>query len=281
MVENHLGQKLLIDNINYKLIKADGLTPAGATINQAGVGIEDGTSYNSSYVKSRNIVLTIVPEGNFNGNIERKRMDLYRYFKPKYRVKLYIKTAYRNVCINGYVESVEGDLFSKKQNFQVSIICPKPFFEDITPVTALQRFVDDEFYFPVSIPKEGITLSSVNSRERVIIDNKGDETTGIIISMSANNNVIKPTIYNITTRKTFSFDCNMTAGDVVVIDTRRGTKTITLYRNGFENNILNTMVSGSHWFEVPTGTNDFTYRCEYGEENLKVNYKLYPLYEGV
>ena len=125
-VENHIGQQLILDK-NFPVINAEGLTPSSATINTFGAGIADGTFYNSSYVNSRNIVLTIVPEGN----AEKARLTLYRYFKPKYKVRLYFKTAFRNVYIDGYIETFEGALYSQKQAFQISIICPQPFFIDI------------------------------------------------------------------------------------------------------------------------------------------------------
>lgn len=262
---------------DFTLIAAEGLTPSSATINTMGAGISDGTVFNSSYVNSRNIVLTVVP----NGNVEKARLTLYRFFKPKYKVRLFVKTMMRDVYIDGYVEAFEGSLYSQRQAFQISIICPQPFFIDVNATVVPQTFVYNAFSFPVSIPEEGLMLSSLESGGKATVPNKGEESTGIVIRLVANDIVLEPTIYNVTTRETFTFQFEMQMGDVVEIDTRKGIKTIILTRSGVKSNIINSIAKGSNWFSIPTGDNMFTYDCLYGAENLDVTYYVYPLYEGV
>ena len=127
VVKNHIGQSVELDPFNYPVVSVDGLTPTGATINTSNVATVDGTFFNSSYVNQRNIVLTITP----NVEAERARLFLYQYFKPKYPVTLYFKTRTRDVYIEGYVETFEGSLYDQKQSFQISVICPQPFFNDV------------------------------------------------------------------------------------------------------------------------------------------------------
>lgn len=275
-VENHLGQKLDLKR-PYQVVRVEGLTPSAATINTSGAGISDGTTFNSSYVNPRNIVITIVPEGN----VEVARLALYKYFKPKYNVRLYFKTSMRDVYIDGYVENFEGGLYAAKQAFQISVMCPQPFFIDMAATVIPQTFVRSNFHFPVSIPEEGSVISSLEIGENIIVPNKGEESTGIVIKLVANNTVLEPTIYNTITRETFTFEYEMQTGDVVEIDTRKGHKTITLLRNGVVTNIINSIAKGSKWFTIPAGDNKFTYTCVYGAENLQVEYVINPLYGGV
>lgn len=276
-VENYINQKLKIDYPDYQITNIQGLTPSGATINTSGAGIVDGTFYNSSYVNQRNIVITVVPEGN----AERARLNLYRYFQPKRKIRLFFKTETRDVYIDGYVESFEGSLYSEKQTFQISVICPQPFFTEISPTIVYQSFVHDYFTFPFSTPEEGIILSSIDSNGIAEVVNEGDETTGFVITLEATSNVIEPTIYNKTTRETFTFQDELLKGDVVVIDTRRGQKTIIKKRASTTTNLINNITKDSRWITLAPGQNDLTYSCIYGEQNLNVSYSVYPLYEGV
>lgn len=275
-VENHLGQQLILDD-NFKCISVEGLTPAGATINTAGAGIADGTFFNSSYVNQRNIVLTIVPEGD----AEQGRLTLWKYFKPKYSCTLYFKTNTRSVYIDGYVESIEGSPYENKARYQVSVICPQPFFIDMNPVIVSQAITTDAFMFPVSIPETGVTFGNIAESTEINVENLGEESTGVVIELTATGNVVEPTIYNTSTRKYFTISVEMLEGDSIIIDTRRGKKTITMYHEGQATNILNDMLRGSTWFTLPQGDNIFTYTCAYGDFNLSVQYTLYTLYEGV
>lgn len=276
IVENHLGQKLTLSK-NFQVVNVDGLTPSSATINTFGAGISDGTFYNSSYVNQRNIVLTIVPEGN----VEKARLTLYRYFKPKYKVRLYFTTSTRDVYIDGYVETFEGALYSQKQAFQISVICPQPFFKDINAIVVDQSVVNSTFQFPFSTTEEGIVLSEIQYNGYVTVPNIGEESTGVVITLLANDTVLEPTIYNTTTRETFTIEYEMEKGDIITVDTRRGTKTIMLEKDGTNTNIINNIAKGSKWFLLPAGDNVFTYNCIFGVENLRASYSLYPLYEGV
>lgn len=275
-VENYLGQQLNL-NDGFDVIDVAGLIPSGATINTSTAGIADGTFFNSSYTNQRNIVLTIVPQGDAEAN----RLTLWKYFKPKYKVRLYFKTKTRNVYIDGYVEGIEGSPYSAKAVYQVSVISPNPFFTDLKPIIYEQTYISDGFMFPVSFPESGIVLGDITEGTVVDAENRGEETSGLVIEIQADNSVINPKIYNTSTREFTEIDISIGTGDSIVIDSRRGSKTITLYRNGEAINILNKMSRDSDWISVDQGENLFTFTCDYGAPNMKVLYKIYTLYEGV
>lgn len=269
---------MTLEDPKFAVVNVGGLTPSNATINMFSAGIADGGFYNSSYIEPRNIVLTIVPKYL---NLEQARIKLYQYFKPKYKVRLYFTTATRDVYIDGYVETFEGSLYSQSQAFQISVLCPQPFFSDVNPTIVGQVVNVSSFTFPFSTTEEGIVLSQLEAGGYGNVVNKGEETTGVIIQMNVLNNVVEPTIYNTTTRQKFTFEMELIKGDFVVIDTRRGHKTIILTRDGVSINLMNKIAKGSSWFALPTGDNVFTYTCAYGVENLQVSYIINPLYGGV
>ena len=124
-VQNDKGEALeLTDNPNYNVVKITGLTPAGCTINTAAATGMDGEELNSIRINKRNITITIIPEYP----IEENRNALYRYFPEKKKIRLFYENGTRSVYIDGYVESMEIDLFVMRETFQISILCPNPFF---------------------------------------------------------------------------------------------------------------------------------------------------------
>ena len=277
-VKNHLGQMTVLDPRAFPVIDVTGLTPASATINTSTIASVDGSFFNSSTTNQRNIVLTITP----NGEAEKARAFLYQYFKPKYPLTLYFKTKYREVYIDGYVETFEGTPYDQKQSFQISIICPQPFFIDVNVSITQQKRTINGFTFPFYIPNEGVILStSIVSVEGSAVMNRGEETTGAIIELNAMGTVLEPTIYNRTTGEKFTVQVEMQKGDLVRIDTRRGEKSIYLLTHGDTINILNRITQDSKWFSLPPGENVFTYACAYGEMNLDVTYYVNTLYGGV
>lgn len=276
-VVNHLGKSLLLDPINFPVVNVDGLTPSGATINTSGAATVDGTFFNSSYVNERNIVLTITP----NGPAEKARLKLYEFFKPKHRLKLMFKTKYRNVYIEGYTETFEGSPYEMKQSFQASIICPQPFFIDMNAQVTKQGTTLSAFSFPFSTTKKGIALSTTREVIETILMNGGEESTGAIIKLIANDLVLEPTLYNKTTRETFTVKEELVKGETITIDTRRGHKTITFESKGVKTNILNKITKGSKWFQYVTGENVLTFSALYGADNLAIEYYLNALYGGL
>ncbi|MBQ1574074.1 MAG: phage tail family protein, partial [Clostridiales bacterium] len=145
-IENTNGEifELTHDFSNYYVTDVSGLTPPATTINTAKAGIIDGTFFNSASVEERNIVISLT----INGDIEANRQKLYRIFPRKTACTVYFKNANRDVKIQGYVETIESDLFSKREKAQISIICPRPYFEDLATIYAELAATLSMFEFP-------------------------------------------------------------------------------------------------------------------------------------
>ena len=118
-----------------QLRNIDGLDPVNASVNTSPRGSVDGASYTGSSVSSRNIVLTLHPNPDWdNWTYEVLRRLLYSYFMPKRQTRLVF---YSNdmvpVEISGVVESVSVNIFSKDPELLVSIVCPDPYFTALEP----------------------------------------------------------------------------------------------------------------------------------------------------
>jgi hypothetical protein len=146
----------------------DGLDPVKASINTSPFGSVDGASYVGSSVLSRNIVLTLHPNPNWDDwTYEGLRRLLYSYFMPKRATRLvFYSDDMIPVEISGIVEGVDVNQFSKDPELQVSIICPDPYF------TALNAIV--------------LTGQTVRPHGAVIIvDYQGTIESGMIVKVTA------------------------------------------------------------------------------------------------
>ena len=277
-VKNDKGETLnLTGNKDYIVYKIEGLNPPQATINSSVNTTSDGSKINSTRLENRNIVLYI----SIEGDPEKNRINLYKYFPIKKNITLYFSNNSRNVYIEGAVELIECDLFANKQVAQISIICPKPYFKNINTLTSYFSDCTSLFEFPFSISSEGIELSKITTNIRKTIINTGDVETGIVIELFSTGTVVNPIIYNTLTKKHMSFNFTMDPSDKLVINTNVGEKSVTLIRNGESINALGYMIKDSDWFVLNSGDNVFAYDCESGGGYLQISFSTSLLYSGV
>ena len=90
----------LTGNPHYNVYKIEGLNPPQATVNSSVNSTTDGITVNSVRVESRNIVIFMTIEGE----VEKNRINLYKYFPVKKTVTLYFENGSRSVFIEGVVE---------------------------------------------------------------------------------------------------------------------------------------------------------------------------------
>lgn len=272
-VQNDKGEILeLTENPNYNVTQITGLTPAGCTINTAAVAGMDGETFNSARINKRNITITIIPEYP----IEQNRNLLYRYFPEKKKIRLFYENDTRNVYIDGYVESMESDLFTKRQSYQISVLCPNPYFVDVqesgvfscAPVVPLLEF-------PYSAEK--MEMSEIVT-DGYLLNNLGTVSSGALFRVS----ITKPTERLIikTDAGSMGIEECLQPFDNVYIRTTTKEKGIWLERGGTVTNLLSKRIAGMAWPQVEPGAN--RYRVETDNPTgyiMDVTYRV--LYEGV
>lgn len=276
IVKNSKGESLnLSQNPNIKTLSIDGLTPPKATLNFSVIPTKDGSVFNSARAENRNIVFSLAPVYD----IENSRLTIYKFFRVKQPVYFYFANGSRNVCIEGIVESVEGSLFERNQNLQISIICPEPYFKALEETVSDLSQVTPLFSFPFAIAEAGIAFSEIEKTIEKNIYYAGEVETGFTIEMRALAAVMDPKIYN-EAGESFSIGLEMQAGDVLTINTVKGSKTVTLLRDGVKSNIINLVKPNPTWFNLTPGDNVFLYSASH-PDLLQVSFKHYALYEGV
>lgn len=277
-IENHKGEQLqLTQNPKYSITSVEGLPPPTANINTAVNANFDGSTYRSSRLNERNIVIMLAIEGDAEAN----RINLYQYIKAKKQCTLYYQNGSRNVSIVGYVESLEIGIFEEKEMAQISIICPRPYFADVVQTILDMSATSAMFEFPFAIPDEGIEFSTLTVATESIVQNLGDVETGAVIIFHATGPASNPAIYNVDTGESFKVNISMSAGDLVIIDTIKGEKGVTSVINGVTTNIINNVDMGSTWLQFESGANTMLYNADSSPENLQCYITFNNLYEGV
>lgn len=280
-VENSLGDLITLtqSESSYQITSITGLNPPKANINtSAGAGI-DGSRFNSSRLTERNIVIIL----RINGDVENNRINLYRFFTPKNYCKFYYKNGVRDVYIEGYVESIECDLFSVSEMMQVSIICPNPYFRGIDEIIDDVSKVLAAFEFPFSISEAGIPFSGLEVSRETNVYNDSESKTGIIIELEIYGPVQQIDIQNTSTGQKFTLVYAFQGDDRIRINTNQGEKSIRLVRNAVESNIFPAIQRGSTFFQLAPGDNMFSYSADSGasDESVHVIFRRYTLYGGV
>lgn len=277
-VENDRGNILeLTGNPNYTVFKIEGLNPPHASINSSVNTTTDGSSINSVRLESRNIVIYMT----INNDVEANRINLYKYFPVKKKVKIFFNNETRNVYIEGTVELIECDLFTSRQVAQISLICPKPYFKAVNELTSIFSDVSPLFSFPFSVAETGVEVSAITTNQRKSIVNAGDIETGAIIKLFAIGTVVNPILYDVLKRTHLKINFTMLPSDTIVINTNVGEKSIELIRDGVTYNALGYMLPNSTWFVLEAGDNVFTYDADSGNSNLQITFTTSILYSGV
>jgi hypothetical protein len=280
-IENTNGEifELTHDFSDYYVTKVEGLTPPATTINTAKAGIIDGTFFNSASVEERNIVISLT----INGDIEANRQKLYRIFPRKTACTVYFKNANRDVKIKGYVETIECDPFVMREKAQISIICPRPYFEDLATIYAELAATLAMFEFPFAIEEDNpIPFSEATDYPIAEIMNEGDAEAGCIISVEVNDTIQGIKIINTSTQQFFYLDSAFVDHDKITISTISGQMGVTRERGGTKTNILNYVGANSTWLRLAPGVNYFTYTIDDGDtEDVEITFEATTLYGGV
>lgn len=281
-IENANGQVYIMTGKEavYQITNIIGLNPPVAQINVTTVGGMDGAMFNSSKLETRNIVLTV----KINGDVETNRQNLYRYFRTKDWCRFYYKNQNRDVYIDGYVESVECDLFTNNETAQISILCPSPYFKSVAEIITDISNTLAMFTFPFSINiGYPIAFSAYENSKTTNVYNSSESETGLIIEIDIEASVDEIKIININTGQYIYLEYEFLEHDRVTIDTNKGNKTIQLYRNGEKINIFSALQKGSVFFQLDVGDNLFGYLVDdgNGNENVYIVFRRHETYRGV
>lgn len=203
-------------------------------------------------------------------NIEVKKMKLGRIFNPLHTVRI---TA-GNYYIDG--KPSESVAFGKTYptnnevmcQFTVPILCSEPLFRYMSTINTVLSGTQAMFHFPLifktkpSGEEEGIIFGIRKSYQIVAVNNNGSVEIGARFILQALGEVINPEIENMLTGEKFKINKTLSAGEIVIVSTQEGDKSVTGVIGTDEENYFKYWGIGSKYLKLKPGVNMFGYTAE-------------------
>ena len=279
-VTNYRGDSLELplrwpNDAGLLLYKIDGITPGEVTVNSQDYAVLDGGVFNSARMGTRTIDLYFYY--GFTPQIESARHRAYQYFPAKTQVRLDFLTDERNLSIWGYVEGNDTQIFSEREEGQVTIVCPDPYFYEHETVSYILGNNKAEFEFPFSnesLTEPLICFSDYGPGNIYEINYQGDIEVGSIIrvhfkeALSGGELKIydiidnQELVLNIEDIQTKTGITIQQYGDLV-INSVRGQKDIYYERFGIRKSIINAFdIIDFPWMYLSPGNNLFLFEID-------------------
>lgn len=274
-VKNAAGTtyELTHDPDRYFVIDVDGLAPMPITLGMS-EGNFDGALLTSAKAATRNIVITLV----LNGDIETNRQRVYKIFPLKKACTIFFANKNRSVKIPAYVETIEDNFFAAREKIQISLLCPSAWFESADSMDFVPSYTVPLFSAPFAIEQgDPIPVSEVTDHPTALISNTGDTECGMVITASFTGAATGFKITNETTGDFIGIANTFASGNKLTIDTRRG----QLSASCDGANFISKITSGSKWIKLQAGVNRLGVTATSGVDNASVTFTAAFLYGGV
>lgn len=293
-IQNAQGEILQLNDQENKwaVLSITGLNPAPAQLSMSEIYGMDGSRMNYAKLTARNIVIML----RLCGDVEQNRLEIYHYFPQKAPVRFFYKTRTRDVYIDGYVETIEGDLYTQNEVFQISLICPDPFFRSADEFVVELQNSRGEFTFPFAIDQnDPVEFGSYSGARTTEVINDTQTETPIEITITAREQLSVFTWFVVQNQLTgekigfsgwpIAHDEGFMPGDVIYINTDPAHPTMQLLIGNTVYNKIPNMIPGGSFFQLHPGENVFaykTYPTGYDMDNkVDVTMTFRKLYRGV
>lgn len=281
-LENQNGDQLTFGmGTPFTITEIDGLDPPEAEINTSEIALIDGAKFNSSKLETRQVNIAFAIEYSAPYN----RTQIYKVLKSKQYIKIYYKGDYRDVYCEGYIKDINISYFEMKQIATVEILCPDPYLRAADEIVTEMTNIIGAFHFPfASTSTPELLFSYLQEGQAVYVENGGDVECGLIFEVFARDDLYSSfKIWNAETNEFFGLKTGIPSGNTVIIDTRRGHKSVLEYGGTNVNNLISLVEEGSTWFQLPSEGAYFIYEVDEDSDlsDLLITIKHEKLYQGV
>lgn len=131
---------------------------------------------------------------------------------------------------------------------------------------------------------DGIEFGLIKNNSDETIKYDGDEEIGVVMTASFLGNITNFIVQNSSTGDVMFIDGTFLNGQKLVIDTRKGSKSVTRYSTtGIASNALSLLdLEHSNWLTLVNGDNTFSFRIGSGDiKNVKFSLEYHPIYQGI
>lgn len=270
-----------------KIISVEGFESPDYVVNTASSAISDGSVMVGKKVAERTLIITFGIDEGVDKDFYRRRVQ--SFFNPKNNFNIRYNYGYSCAQINGEVTSFGWETITSMWDTLVGTVeikCPFPYWSDIDNFGQNLAEITPQLKFPLAFvtfnklkkSKPKMAMGFKKLSDTVILENKGDVPTGLEIHFIAKRGAVsRPKLTNLTTGEFIEIYTEMAYGDVVIVNTTVGSKSIT--KNG--SNIFKDKNRLSTMFQLVIGDNRVKYDATNNYINLDVKLYYTPKYLGV
>ncbi len=272
---NARGQSVeLKSSAPFLLQSIDGLGDVDADIQTQKAPFQDGSTYIDSVLQERVISMQIAILASDTATLLQQRQYLAAVFNPKLGLGT---LRYENGETIREIEVVPDGVpvfpsgtDNRGPTFQkaiVNLLCPSPFWLDITSENIkLEDFVA-HFRFPFRFP---VRFAS-RGDSRVVV-NDGD--VPVPIKVTFRGEAVNPKITNLTTGEFIKVNRSIPSGYSLVINTEFGRKEVKIIApDGVEENAFHYIDLESTFFLLQVGENKLSFITDGGRPEVYVEYR--------
>ncbi len=281
---NSSGDSIVISDRPFVLQKISGFNNIKNNIYTSKSMGQDGETYTDSNLGVRELIINGVLYVDSRNLKQVYRREMIKVLNPKLDGRLQYECDDFSKTIDCKVENapVFGDESLRMQPFDITLLCPKPFFKDLDEIKADIVLWVGDFEFPLEIPQDtGIEMGHREPSLIVNVLNNGDVECGMRIVFKALATLTNPSLFNVNTREYIKINKGMVAGETITITTHFGNKKIIDNLNGVASNAFMYIDLGSTFLQLAVGDNLFRYNADTGIDNLECEIYFTPQYLGV
>ena len=266
------------DENGFFLESVDGVMSVTNKVTTSENTTVDGSTYQGSTTKQRNIVIT----AHISKNHLYYRNLLYKCFKPKTAGRLTYSEEDEVRIIDYRVESVEIDEKGVVRYATISLICPDPFFKGESDTVVMMAGWESRFKFPHCFVAEKEPFGERVAELIKTIDNdSAADYIGIEILIEAIGAVTNPKIYHVEQDifigvGTENNPLSLVRGEKIRITTGTNEKAVYLIQGETETEINEYLDENSEFIQLVHGLNTFAYDAATGRDymNVTITYRL-------
>ncbi len=266
----------------YILETIKGVSGTEKTIISSELAGVDGNAVHHIRAEPRVIDTTAFVYGNTRQEMYHNRLKLISLLSnTKQAGTLYYSNDYITVMIEAYPQ-LSGDFSERIKNYNkctVKFYCPYPFWSETEQKTVQMEYeiLEDVFSFPLVF--EDTVCFSENKTSTTIYYN-GSVPTPVTLTLMGN--ILSPIIRNETTGEQIEVaDVELSDGDTLTINTKKGAKSVILYKDGETSSAFNLVTASSVFWQLQTGKNVISFSSENGNTASVLIVAYTNLYEGV
>lgn len=266
----------------YILETLKGVSGLEKTIISSELAGVDGNTVQHIRAEPRIVEATAFAYGNTREEMYRNRLKLISLLSNTRQAgTLYYINDHITVMIEAYPQ-LPGDFTERIRNYNkcsVKFYCPYPFWSETEQQTIQMEYeiLEDVFSFPL-VFEDNICFAE-NRTSKTIYYN-GSVPAPVTLTLLGN--ILSPIIRNETTGEQIEVeDVELSDGDTLTINTKKGSKSVILYKNGETSNAFNLVTTSSTFWQLQPGKNVISFTSSKGNTASVLIVAYTNLYEGV